>query len=120
MRGTESWFEVGDVAAAADSPLDGAVQAQKRIILEHAVRVRVDLLAKARELECGFDVDGARMACAKAEPAAAGSCGFQGRADGTGRYGKTEAEINEREPSSLRAATANVGATNMADSKGRW
>ena len=32
------------------------VQVQKRLILEHAVRVHPQLLAKARELECGIEV----------------------------------------------------------------
>lgn len=119
VRETEGWFEVGDVTSAAGD-LEGAVQAQKRLILEHAVRVRVDLSAKARDLECGYEISGTVKACAKAEAAEAGTCGFQGRADLTGRYGKTEGDISNREPASLRTATGSGGPTNMADSKGRW
>jgi len=115
-----SWFEVGDLTSLAGD-VDGAVQAQKRLILEHAVRVRVDLLPKARELECGYEVDGTVQVCPKAVAAELGTCGFQGRAEPTGRYGKTEAEISVREPTSLRAAvTGGVGSANKADSKGRW
>ena len=108
VRDSEAWLPVGEVTAK-DVPPAGAVQIQKRLILEHAVRVNPQLQSKARDLECGFDAAGATVKLERTEPAEAAASGFQGKPEASGRYGKTEAEQNEREPSSLRAATSSVG-----------
>mmetsp|Transcript_50800 Transcript_50800/g.132059 ORF Transcript_50800/g.132059 Transcript_50800/m.132059 type:complete len:220 (+) Transcript_50800:36-695(+) len=121
VSGDEPWLNVGDITVNANCDVAGAVQLQKRLILEHAVKVHPQLLPKARELEAGFDtVEGIRM-LSKTTPIDAADAGFVGRADASGRYGKTEAEINEKEPSSLRAATNTPSGGKMQglDSKGR-
>ena len=107
VRGSEAWYEVGEVTASKGSVAAG-VQVQKRLILEHAVRVHPQLLAKARELECGIEVDGATQVHARCDPIAATNAGFVGRADSSGRYGKSEAAINEKEATSLRAHAKSV------------
>lgn len=109
IAGTEAWFEVGDVSAAPPGAVAGAVQVQKRLILEHAVRVHPQLLPKARELEAGYAVDGTTQPLQKVEPIDAAEAGFEGRADASGRYGKSQAEIMEREASSLQAASKPAG-----------
>ena len=115
---TDTWHEVGDVTVAGGAALPAVVQLQKRLILEHAVRVHPQLLRNARELECGYGEP--TMPHQKTEAAEAVQGGFVGRPDASGRYGKTEADIQEKEPSSLQAATSSVaqGGTNR-DSKGR-
>lgn len=107
VRGSEAWYEVGEVTASK-GPVAAGVQVQKRLILEHAVRVHPQLLAKARELECGIEVDGATQVHARCDPIAATNAGFVGRADSSGRYGKSEAAINEKEATSLRAHAKSV------------
>lgn len=109
IAGTEAWFEVGDVSAAPPGAVAGAVQVQKRLILEHAVRVHPQLLPKARELEAGYAVGSTTQPLQKVEPIDAAEAGFEGRADASGRYGKSQAEILEREASSLQAASKPAG-----------
>ena len=118
VKGTDAWLEVGDVTASDGATSGGSVQTQKRLILEHAVRVHPVLLPKARELECGLDAGGSTVVHEKTQAAEAASSGFVGRADASGRYGKTDNEINELAPTSLRAATKTVGGGQAADSKG--
>ena len=122
VQGSDNkWLEVGDVTASG-CEISAAVQAQKRIILEHAVRVHPVLQPKARELECGYSAP-ETVLLQKTPPADISTAGFVGRADASGRYGKTENEINEIEPTSLKKATGTVGQTKSAgtagDSKGR-
>lgn len=122
VSGGDTWYNVGDITVSPPGAVAGAVQVQKRLILEHAVRVHPQLLPKARELEPGVESeDGTTQSLEKSQPVDAADAGFVGRADASGRYGKTESEINEREPSSLQAATSTPagGKAKGLDSKGR-
>ena len=119
VRNADKWFEAGDVTAAKGTDITAAIQAQKRMILEHAVRVHPQLLAKAKELECGHGDP--TILHVKVAAADAANAGFVGRADASGRYGKSQSEIDTLEPTSLQKATnsmANAGGAER-DSKGR-
>ena len=133
----EKWYEVGDVTAGKGIEVAAAVQVQKRMVLEHAVRVHPQLLPKAKQLECGFGEP--TQALPKVDPADPANAGFVGRADASGRYGecggcknappdkypqlltltpfapmplsltgKTQGEIDTLEPTSLRKATKSI------------
>ena len=112
------WLEVGDVTAEG-AEVSSVVQMHKRLILEHAVRVYPKLMPHARNLDCGYGSP--PILLGKTTPAELAQGGFVGRADATGRYGKSESEIQEAEPTSLRAAVkAPVGQSGTdRDSKGR-
>lgn len=123
VRGDEEWLAVGE-ATAKDADMNSVVQAQKRIILEHAVRVHPIFAPKARELECGFGAAAdSIVALDKSEAAEPRRCGFQGKADPSGRYGKTEADINAASLGSSvqQVSKDNAGGPGEAnrDSKGR-
>ena len=49
-----------------------------------------------------------QLRTSKVEPAEAADAGFVGRAAASGRYGKTQQEIDVLEPTSLRKATKSV------------
>lgn len=119
VRNKDEWYEVGDVTASKGTDIAAAIQVQKRLILEHAPRVHPVLLSQAKQLECGFGEPTAPLS--KVEPAEAADAGFVGRADASGRYGKTQQEIDVLEPTSLRKATKSVVSAGGAagDSKGR-
>lgn len=133
----EKWYEVGDVTAGKGIEVAAAVQVQKRMVLEHAVRVHPQLLPKAKQLECGFGEPSRLLP--KVDPADPANAGFVGRADASGRYGecggcknappdkypqlltltpfapmplsltgKTQGEIDTLEPTSLRKATKSI------------
>lgn len=86
-RDASDWAAVGTVAFSKDTSVEGAVTLHKRLILEHAVRVKPVFAPKARDLEVGLAVgNAAPVALAKAEAADVKAAGFEGLPDATARY----------------------------------
>ena len=91
--------------------MEEAVQYQKRLILEHAMRMSPRLRVAKATLECGLGEEGAVSKVAKpADMPEVVVCGFVGAPDPGGFYAK--GNRNEKD-------MAAKGAAPKADSKGR-
>ena len=98
----ESWTEVGDVAVKAPGTGAMAAMFNKRLILEHAVRVKPSLTLRARELKAGFaGADGEPELLTKQEMPADLLCGFEGLPDSSGMYSKVKPTTHGSDPTAI-------------------
>lgn len=103
----EKWTEVGDVAVDASGTSAQAAQFNKRLILEHAVRVNPALQLRARELQLGIEgSDGSPEALAKQSVPLGLSCGFEGLPDSTGKYAKVRGATMKTDPTAIIGSAA--------------
>ena len=81
----EKWLNVGGVIVEAPGTRIQAVNAQKRLILEHAARMHPKLAVRSRELVCGFietgEAPGEVVPLEKCQVPPELVCGFQGLPD---------------------------------------
>jgi hypothetical protein len=103
----DKFYECGDVAVAGGTVAQAA-QYNKRLILEHAVRVNPALTLRARELITGIaGADGEPEVLEKQEKAPDGmECGFEGLADASGMYSKVAGTTRNSDPTAIMGSTA--------------
>jgi len=108
--GSEDWSLVGSVAVdSADASV--AAYFQKRLILEHAVRMYPKLRVAGKTLEVGCENSGGEIALVnKCEAPPDLSCGFVGEPDPGGFYQKGNR---------IQKQNSGGGAAPASDSKGR-
>ena len=110
---SDEWLHVGQVAVGKGATLEQGLQFQKRLILEHAMRMSPRLAIAKASLVMGFAQGGGDEVTASAKPESMPEsvvCGFYGEPDPGGFYAK--GNRNEKD-------MAAKGAAPSADSKGR-
>jgi hypothetical protein len=97
----EAWTEVGDVSVASPGTATQAALANKRLILEHAPRIKPGLLLRAKELKLGVEgADGPELLKKEDVPADLVS-GFEGMPDPSGMYSKVKATSFGSDPTAI-------------------
>ena len=103
----DKFIEVGDVAVDASGTSAQAAQFNKRLILEHAVRVNPSLQLRARELKLGVaGADGSAEALPKQDVPSGLSCGFEGLPDSTGKYAQVRGTTQKTDPTAIIGSAA--------------
>ena len=103
----DKWTEVGDVAVASPGTPEQAAQFNKRLILEHAPRVKPALRLRARELVVGIvGADGEPVALAKQEVPADLESGFEGAPDSSGMYSHQRGTTRTSDPTAIVGSAA--------------
>ena len=96
------WTEVGEVAVAEPGTAQQAAQYNKRLILEHAARMKPKYALKAKELVAGVaGADGAPEKVVKNEMPSSLESGFEGAPDPTGMYKKAAAATFSSDPTAI-------------------
>ena len=102
----DKWTEAGEIAVSGGTAAQGA-QFNKRLILEHAVRVNPSLLLHARELTAGVEgADGEPAAFGKQEIPAGIVSGFEGLPDASGMYSKVAGTTRNSDPTAIIGSAA--------------
>ena len=103
----DKWTEVGDVAVEASGTPAQAAQYNKRLILEHAVRVNPGLMLRARELKTGIaGASGEAELLGKQEVPDGLITGFEGLPDASGKYAKVRGATMTSDPTAIVGSTA--------------
>ena len=101
------WTEVGDVAVKSPGTPAQAAQYNKRLILEHAARVKPALQLRARELVAGIaGAGGEPEALAKQEVPEGLVSGFEGLPDASGKYSKVRGTTRTTDPTAIMGSAA--------------
>ena len=101
------WTEVGDVAVAPPATAAQAAQVNKRLILEHAPRVKPALQLRSKELVAGIaGADGEPELLTKQEVPEGIVCGFEGAADASGMYAKVRGTTKNTDPTAIMGSAA--------------
>ena len=101
------WTEGGDVAVSPPATAAQAAQVNKRLILEHAPRVKPALQLRAKELVAGvLGADGEPELLTKQEVPEGIVCGFEGAADASGMYAKVRGTTKNSDPTAIMGSAA--------------